>query len=106
MKALGIPGLDAFKLDILDPVDRAKCVPLELDVLVNNAGVGISGSTAETDMSVIRKSFEINVFALIEMNQVVLPGMVDRGKGTIVLVSSIAGRFAAGYSTTSPKFAP
>ena len=43
---LGIRGLSAFKLDVTDPADCHKITSLDLDVLLNNAGVGYSGSLA------------------------------------------------------------
>ena len=99
--------LEVFALDITSAADREKVLPLELDVLLNNAAVGESGSLAEVDVNRIRKAFEVNVFATLELTQLALRGMIARRRGTVLLVSSIAGRipmpFLMPYSMT--KFA-
>ncbi|MCY7307692.1 MAG: SDR family NAD(P)-dependent oxidoreductase [Rhodoferax sp.] len=99
--------LEVFQLDITSAHDRGKILPLELDVLINNAAVGESGSLAEVDVDRIRKAFEVNVFATLELTQLALRGMIARRRGTVLLVSSIAGRmpmpFLMPYSMT--KFA-
>lgn len=96
-----------FKLDITDAEDRKKIVELGLDVLVNNAAQGQSGSLAEIDMDRVRRLFEVNLFATLELTQIAINGMINRGGGTIVFVSSVAGRiplpFLMPYSMT--KFA-
>lgn len=91
IRSRGLP-ITVFKLDITSEVDRALVVPLELDVLINNAGVGESGALAEVPMDRVRHVFEVNVFATLALTQTVLRGMVARERGTVLLVSSIAGR--------------
>jgi short-subunit dehydrogenase len=99
--------MEVFKLDITAPADRELLLPLQLDVLVNNAAIGDSGSLAEVDVDRIRRTFEVNVFATLELTQLALRGMIKREKGTVLFVSSIAGRvpvpFLMPYSMT--KFA-
>jgi short-subunit dehydrogenase len=85
-------AMDVYKLDITAPADRLQVRGLALDVLVNNAGVGESGSLAEVDVDRIRHTFEVNVFATLELTQLVLRGMIARRSGTVLFVSSIAGR--------------
>ena len=48
-------ALQVFKLDITNPADRALLLPLKLDVLINNAGIGESGSLAEVDLDRVRR---------------------------------------------------
>lgn len=84
--------LEVFKLDITEESDRKLIESYPIDVLVNNAGMGESGSLAEVDMQRVRKIFEVNVFCTLELTQVALRGMIQREKGTVLLVSSIAGR--------------
>ena len=100
-------ALEVFKLDITDAQDREKIQGLTLDVLINNAGVGESGSLAEVDIDRIRQVFEVNLFSTLALTQVALRGMIARQRGTVLLVSSIAGRvpmpFLMPYSMT--KFA-
>ena len=100
-------ALNVFKLDITSAIDRAQINTLTLDVLINNAGVGESGSLAEIDVDRIRNAFEVNVFATLELTQLALKPMIARASGTVLFVSSIAGRvpmpFLMPYSMT--KFA-
>ena len=99
--------LEVHKLDITDALDRAQVLDWPVDVLLNNAGMGESGSLAEVDMERIRRVFEINVFATLALTQLALRGMIARQRGTVLFVSSIAGRlpmpFLMPYSMT--KFA-
>lgn len=89
--------LEVFRLDITDPRDRALLPPLEVDVLIANAGVGESGSLAEIDLHRVRRVFEVNLFATLALTQLALAGMIERGGGTVLLVSSIAGRIPAPF---------
>jgi len=84
--------LEVFTLDISSAADRQLLLPLALDVLINNAGVGESGSLAEVDIDRIRQVFEVNVFATLALTQLALRGMIARRRGTVLFVSSIAGR--------------
>lgn len=65
-------------------------------VLVNNAGYGISGQLAESDGSAERDHLAIHVTAPLELTKAALPGMLERGEGRVVLVSSVAGYLARG----------
>ena len=84
--------LQVRKLDITDPADRESLRDEPLDVLINNAGVGESGSLAEVDVQRIRQTFEVNLFSTLALSQVALAGMIARRSGTVLFVSSIAGR--------------
>ena len=97
----------AFKLDITSAEDRAQIADLDLDVLVNNAAQNASGSLAEVDINIVRRLFEVNVFSSLELSQIAIQSMIKRGGGTVIFISSIAGRlpmpFLMPYSMT--KFA-
>ena len=90
-------GAQVFKLDVTDADDRAKIADLELDVLINNAGQSQSGSLAEIDIDRVRKLFEVNLFSSLELTQIAIKGMIARGGGTIVFMSSITGRIPAAF---------
>ncbi len=100
-------AMEVFKLDITDAADRNLLLGRPIDVLINNAALGESGSLAEVDVNRIRKVFDVNVFATLELTQVALKGMIARQSGTVLFISSIAGRlpmpFLMPYSMT--KFA-
>jgi short-subunit dehydrogenase len=62
-------------------------------VLVNNAGYGLQGPIEDTPMADVRAQFETNVFGLVRLTQLVLPGMRDQGWGRVVNIGSMGGRF-------------
>jgi NAD(P)-dependent dehydrogenase (short-subunit alcohol dehydrogenase family) len=62
--------------------------------LVNNAGYSLSGALETLPMAEVRRQFETNVFGLLRMCQLVLPGMRHVGWGRIVNISSMGGRLA------------
>ena len=61
-------------------------------VLVNNAGYSQSGAVESIDLDSIRRQFETNVFGLIRMSQLALPGMREQGWGRIVNIGSMGGK--------------
>jgi len=63
-----------------------------IDVLVNNAGYDPGVRLAEMTMADVRRTFEVNFFAAVAGTLAVLPGMMDRGSGIVVNVSSDGGR--------------
>jgi len=77
-------------LDITSPDSIARTVALAgpIDVLVNNAGIGLIGVLEATPMAKARELFETNTFGTIAMCQAVIPMMRARGTGTIVNVTS------------------
>ena len=89
--------LRAEKLDVQDSADRKRAGDWDVDVLVNNAGIGESGPLGEISVDLVRANFETNVFGALELTQGVLKGMVKKGGGKIVNISSIAGRITIPY---------
>jgi NAD(P)-dependent dehydrogenase (short-subunit alcohol dehydrogenase family) len=91
---------------LLPPSDRLRLLPLNvtqpdsisaaldasgpIDVLVNNAGIGMFGAFEATPMSVVRSLFETNTFGVMAMTQAVLPQFRARGSGVVVNVTSSA----------------
>jgi NAD(P)-dependent dehydrogenase (short-subunit alcohol dehydrogenase family) len=75
-----------------------------IDVLVNNAGMGLAGASEENSIAQTQKLFDINVFGVMRMTNAVLPHMRRQGSGRIVNISSIfglmPGPYMAAYSAT------
>jgi short-subunit dehydrogenase len=84
-------NLIAFKLDITKKEDREKIKNLEIDVLINNAAIGESGSIAEIPMELVRDTFNTNVFSTFELIQLVLSDMIKKDKGKIISIGSVVG---------------
>ena len=84
------PGLRVEKLDITSE-DINKVSDWEVDVLVNNAGLGQSGPLADIPMDRIEALFAVNVFGTLVLTQKVLEQMIPRQKGRILIMSSIGG---------------
>lgn len=86
-----------LKLDVTDKSQAEAAVKAaidhygNIDVLVNNAGIGYFAAVEESDEDEVRKMFDVNVFGLCRMIHLVLPGMRERRSGFIVNVSSIGG---------------
>ncbi len=113
MADLGAAGAKLLALDVTDDASmQAAVATIEtesggVDVLVNNAGYGSYGSLEEVPIEEGRRQFEVNVFGLARLTQLVLPGMRTRREGAIVNISSMGGKiyepFGAWYHAT--KFA-
>ncbi|MHB0754982.1 SDR family oxidoreductase [Polaribacter sp. M15] len=108
-------NIDSFSfqliaLDVLNTATINSAVDLiiekegKLDVLVNNAGMGITGPVEDTPIDEMRAVFNTNLFGAIDVMKAVLPQMRKQNSGTIINVTSIAGYmglpFRAAYSAS------
>jgi short-subunit dehydrogenase len=99
--------------DITDPqirqqvIDAAQLHYGGLDILINNAGVGAMGLFEDADPQRVRRIFEVNVFALVEMTRLALPLLKKGVKPMVVNVSSILGHCGAPHNSEycASKFA-
>lgn len=113
MAKLAADGATLLSLDVTDDASMIAAIDTimreagRIDVLVNNAGYGSYGSLEEVPIDEGRRQFEVNVFGLARLTQLVLPSMRERRKGAIVNISSIGGKiyepFGSWYHAT--KFA-
>jgi NAD(P)-dependent dehydrogenase (short-subunit alcohol dehydrogenase family) len=106
--------LHVKQLDVTDDISVKNAVQAissetggRIDVLVNNAGYGLNGAFEDLSMDEIKAQYETNFFGLIRVTQAVLPTMRRQKSGTIVNISSGAGRFGfpSGSAYVSTKFA-
>jgi short-subunit dehydrogenase len=98
IKDLKAAGCVTLTCDVTDEGSMKACVDAveaaegAVGALVNNAGYSQSGAVESVPMEHIRRQFETNVFGLMRMCQLVLPGMRRMGKGRIVNLSSMGGK--------------
>jgi NAD(P)-dependent dehydrogenase (short-subunit alcohol dehydrogenase family) len=92
---------DGIRVVIVDVTDDASMVALvrqviaetgRVDVLVNNAGYGSYGAVEDVPLDEARRQFDVNVFGLARLTQLVLPYMRAQGSGRIINISSIGGK--------------
>ena len=92
-------GCRTLALDVTDEasmraaIDRIGAEAGAVGVLVNNAGYSQSGALETIDMDDVRRQFETNVFGLLRMCQLALPGMREQRWGRIVNISSMGANF-------------
>ncbi|MGK5637071.1 SDR family NAD(P)-dependent oxidoreductase [Streptomyces sp. URMC 126] len=97
----------ALALDVTDPdAVRAAAARRSVDILVNNAGVLLDWGSAPAvaDLDLVRRSLDVNLLGAWRVTQAFLPGMVERGWGRVVNVSSGAASFAYGPAPECPGY--
>lgn len=110
MKDLESKGISTIALDITKDESVENCVNTilekegRIDVLVNNAGYGSYGAVEDVPMEEARRQFDVNIFGLARLTQLVLPKMREHQFGKIVNISSMGGKvytpFGAWYHAT------
>lgn len=97
-------NIKVIKLDLLSNNDLEKIKQLDTDILISNAAIGYGGSIAEIDIIRLKEIFEVNVFQNFKLVQIVLKNMIKKGKGKIIMISSLSGlmplKFMGPYSSS------
>ena len=98
LKQLTNVGIHALTMDVTDDesmtsgIEKIIAETGRIDVLVNNAGYGSYGAIEDVTLDEARRQFEVNVFGLGRLTQLVLPHMRAQRSGTIINISSMGGR--------------
>lgn len=113
MKDLQAKGMEVVQLDLTQDESIVNAVNTILeregrvDILINNAGYGSYGSVEEVPLEEAKRQFEVNIFGLARLTQLIIPTMRKQKSGRIVNISSMGGKiytpFGAWYHAT--KFA-
>jgi short-subunit dehydrogenase len=95
--------LRVLELDVTKPTSISAAVEASgtIDVLVNNAGIGMFGAFEATPMTIVRDVFETNTFGVMAMTQAVLPQFRARKSGVVVNVTSSATLSRAAMTGTA-----
>jgi NAD(P)-dependent dehydrogenase (short-subunit alcohol dehydrogenase family) len=99
MQPLAELGAHVFAMDVTDDASMVAGVGRiideqgRIDVLVNNAGYGSYGAVEDVPIEEARRQFDVNVFGLARLTQLVTPYMRKQGSGRIINISSIGGKF-------------
>ena len=91
------PQVTVIAKDLSKPGSAAELVReireryrLPIDFLVNNAGVGVRGKVWETDIERDIDMIQLNITSVVELTKLILPGMIERNEGRILMLGSIA----------------
>lgn len=113
LKQLEEKGINIIYLDLCDEESMISCINEinkksgGVDILINNAGYGSYGAIEDVEIEEAKRQFEVNIFGLTRMIQLVLPHMREKRRGKIINIASVGGKvhtpFGAWYHAT--KFA-
>ncbi len=106
-------GVRMVRLDVTDDASVAACIALvmaeagRIDVLVNNAGIGICGAIEDTSLAEAQAQLDTNFWGAVRLIQGILPIMRNQRSGRIVTIGSLAGHAALPYQAfySASKFA-
>jgi NAD(P)-dependent dehydrogenase (short-subunit alcohol dehydrogenase family) len=98
MDDLKIKGMEIVALDLTDDRSIVNAVNTilekegRIDILINNAGYGSYGSVEDVPLEEARRQFDVNLFGMARLTQLILPGMRKQKSGRIVNISSMGGK--------------
>jgi NAD(P)-dependent dehydrogenase (short-subunit alcohol dehydrogenase family) len=98
----GVEGVDVLELDITDDdqIEAAAALAVDVDLLINNAGVASGADLLTGDLEVIRRELEINFFGALKMTRAFAPVLGANGGGAVLNVLSAAAWFSAPGATS------
>lgn len=97
-----VPGVEYLALDLEDRTSIEACAHAagDVDVLVNNAGESQMGPLEELPLDAIDRLFQVNVLGAIQLTQLLVPGMRERGYGRVVMVGSMLASFPLAFRSS------
>src|ERR1700710_791587 len=106
-------AFNPIEMDVTDDasvnaaIDKIIKAEGKIDVLVNNAGNGITGPLYAMPVEFAKKQFEVNFFGVVRVSSAVLPGMIEKKQGLVINIGSLAGLFGLPYQGlySASKFA-
>ncbi len=84
--------------DVAELADRSLAITGRVDVLVNNAGVGMNGAVESLDLEQWQRCLDVNLLGAVRVTQAFLPAMKAARGGTIVQISSVLGKISVPYT--------
>ena len=100
-KDIHILPLDLSNIDSLDQAaEKALKIHDGVDVLVNNGGISQRSLVAETDFEVDKRIMNVNFLSAVKLTKAVLPGMIKRNSGHILITSSLVGKFGTPFRSS------
>ncbi|MGN6639796.1 MAG: SDR family oxidoreductase [Mucilaginibacter sp.] len=113
VKRISGVNFNPLQMDVTDDasvkaaVDKVIKAEGHIDVLVNNAGNGITGPLYAMPVEAAKKQFEVNFFGVVRVCSAVLPSMIERKQGLVINIGSLAGLFGLPYQGlySASKFA-
>lgn len=113
IKRLSLVSFTPLQMDVTDDASVKAAVDSiiksegRIDVLVNNAGNGITGPLYAMPVEAAKRQFEVNFFGVVRVSSAVLPLMIEKKQGLVINVSSLAGLFGLPYQGlySASKFA-
>ena len=105
--AVSMPADITDRDSVTKMVDHIIQTEGHIDVLVNNAGIGLLSPVEDMDPVELERVFEVNFFGLVRCTQAVLPYMIKQNRGNIINISSVAGKRAVPHISAycASKFA-
>ena len=88
--------VSVIKLDITNKKDRTLIEKLDIDCLVNQAGIGIGGSLLNMEVKKIKKNFEVNFFSTLELTKLYIKTRKNK-QGKVIITSSLAGVYPIAF---------
>ncbi|RVW07772.1 SDR family oxidoreductase [Prescottella agglutinans] len=97
-----VPGVEYVTLDLTDRASIEACARAagDVDILVNNAGESQMGPLEELPLDAIDRLFQVNVLGAVQLTQLLLPGMRERGYGRVVMVGSMLASFPLAFRSS------